>query len=81
MRDLPGNRSALDNQQVDFVFSAEELYNKPERGWLIRHAGLTYQVLPENGRAAWEYEPGDFVFVRVHTKRVRDAQEANTTND
>lgn len=64
----PGGRGAVEAQHQDFIFLSDLFPGRPERGSKIRHSSGTYLVLPEGGRSAWEYEPGDHVFIRVHTK-------------
>ena len=52
----------------DFLISAEQLLNDPQRGDRIIYNGIRYEVLAPNGEPAWRWSGRDNQLRRIHTK-------------
>ena len=67
----------------DFLIAAEDLPDDPERGDLILHAGLRYEVLAPNGEPVWRWSGTPVwrwsgtgrILRRIHTKEIGGAYE------
>ena len=55
----------------DFLIAAEDLPDDPERGDVILHAGLRYEVLAPNGE--WRWSGTGRILRRIHTKEIGGA--------
>ena len=52
----------------DFLISAEQLPDDPQRGDRIIYNGIRYEVLALNGEPAWRWSGRDNLLRRIHTK-------------
>lgn len=59
----------------DFLIAAEDLPDDPERGDLILHAGIRYEVLAPNGEPVWRWSGTGRILRRIHTKEIGGAYE------
>ena len=57
----------------DFLIAAENLPDDPERGDVILHAGLRYEVLAPNGEPVWRWSGTGRILRRIHTKEIGGA--------
>ena len=57
----------------DFLIAAEDLPDDPERGDVILHAGLHYEVLAPNGEPVWRWSGTGWILRRIHTKEIGGA--------
>ena len=58
----------------DFLVSAENLPNEPQRGDRIVYAGRVYEVLAPNGEPVWRWSGSQHVTRRIHTKEIGGTQ-------
>ena len=63
----------VDKRPGDFLIAAEDLPDDPERGDVILHAGLRYEVLAPNGEPVWRWSGTGRILRRIHTKEIGGA--------
>ena len=56
----------------DFLVSAEQLPDEPERGDTIILWGKRYEVLAPNNEPVWRWSGPDNLVRRIHTKEIGD---------
>lgn len=56
----------------DFLVSAEELPDEPERGDVVIHCGKRYEVLAPNNEPVWRWSGPENSVRRIHTKEIGD---------
>jgi len=56
----------------DFLISAEELPDEPERGDAVILWGKRYEVLAPNDEPVWRWSGPDNLVRRIHTKEIGD---------
>ena len=69
----PGWRKTIRTETRDFLIAAEDLPDDPERGDVILHAGLRYEVLAPNGEPVWRWSGTGRILRRIHTKEIGGA--------
>ena len=75
IRHFEVERIFLENKKMvdDFLIAAEDLPDDPERGDVILHAGLRYEVLAPNGEPVWRWSGTGRILRRIHTKEIGGA--------
>lgn len=59
----------------DFLISASELTDEPERGDVVIYNGRRYEVLAPNGEPVWRWSEPYQRTRRIHTKDVCEEEE------
>ena len=59
----------------DFIISAGDLPDEPEKGDAVVWAGRTYEVLAPSGAPCWRWSDPYHVMRRVHTKETGKEEE------
>ena len=64
--------STIRTESRDFLVSAADLPNDPERGDTIIYNGCRYEVLAPNAEPVWRWSGPHNLTRRIHTKEIGD---------